>query len=247
MIHRSVLPLFVLAMALGLQGCEALGGGEAAPAGDKQSGAADPVVARALHDPLMSDPDLARRSEANAALALADSGALPVFTATPEASTRAREAARSQLLEGGAIPALSPLSPGPGGAALGEAASLAALITAAGVPDTCRAGVRPGFDWAARLSAPAAIMPLGMVDEAAGSDAPACRVRAVRYQTAAGVEDALAWHDALAQRAGLAITRHAAPEAMLIAKGKRGEALQVRVRPLPTGMSAVDLVLVINP
>jgi hypothetical protein len=72
-------------------------------------------------------------------------------------------------------------------------------------------------------------------------------VRAVRYQTAAGVEDALAWHDALAQRAGLAITRHAAPEAMLIAKGKRGEALQVHVRTLPTGMSAVDLVLVINP
>lgn len=204
-------------------------------------------MARALHDPLMSDPDLARRSEANAALAFADSGALPVLGASAEAATRARDAAREALLAGGAIPSLTALAAGSGGKALGDMAKIADLLAATGVPEACRAGVRPGFDWAARLTGPAAIMPLGMVDAAAGSDAPACRVRVVRYQTAAAVDDALAWHDTLAQRAGLAIKRYAEPEGIIAAKGKQGETLRVHVRALPGGMSAVDVVSYLNP
>ncbi len=247
MIHRAALLTMMAGLALALGACDLATGEETRPGPGPGAPAPDPVIARALHDPLMSDPDLARRSEANAALTMADSGALPVFTATPEAATRAREAARSQLLAGGPAPALSALSPGSGGTALGDATSLAAMLTAAAMPDACRAGVRPGFEWAAKLTAPAAIMPLGMVDEAAGSEASACRVRAVRYQTAAGLDDALAYHDALAQRAGLAIKRYAEPEAMLVASGKRGETLRVHVRALASGMSAVDLVFWVNP
>jgi hypothetical protein len=170
-----------------------------------------------------------------------------VFAATPEASARARDAARTELLAAGAIPATTTIKPGAGGVAFSDEATVADLLAAAGAPKACRAGVRTGFAWAARLAAPAAIMPLGMVDEAAGSDAAGCRVRVVRYQTAASVDDAVAYHDTLAQRVGFTVQRYAEPEAILMATGKKGETLHVHARSLPSGMSAVDLVTFLNP
>jgi hypothetical protein len=244
----SVLSIAPVLLALGLAACDEAGGdGTGAPRMAVGAAQADPVVARALHDPLMSDPDLARRSEANAAIAFADSRALPVLPASPAERTRAREAARSALLAGGAIPPMSPLAPGSGGKTLAAAASPAAMLAAAGAPQSCQQAVQTGFDWAARLSAPALIAPLGMVEEAAGSDAAACRVRAVRYLTAAPLEDALIYHDTLARRAGFSIQRYAEPEAILAAIGKEGEALRVHVRELSGGMTAVNMVFWINP
>jgi len=203
-------------------------------------------MARALHDPLMSDPDLARRSEANAVIALGDSAPLPMFTATPESSAKARETARTALLEGGAIPPLTALSAGAGGKALDKFDRPGAILAAAGAPPACREA-NSGFGWAGRLSAPAQIAPLGAVELAAGSDAPQCRVWMVRYLTAAPLEDALGYHDVLAQRAGFSVKRYDQPEAIIAATGKQGENLRVHVRALPTGMNAVDLVFWINP
>lgn len=235
--NRS-LALCLLA-ALGLAACDAAGGG-AAPRG---APALDPVVARALNDPLMSDPDLALRSEANALLTYADAAPLPLIEASPQAAERAREAARIVLLEGGPIPPLTALAAGEaGGTPWADLATLADLLAAAGVFEACRSDTRRAFAWAAQLPAPAAIMPHGMVEMAAGSDTGGCRLRLVRYLTAASAEDALAWHDTLAQRAGLAIRRHAEPEAMLAASAKDGTSLRVRIRPADHGMSAVDLV-----
>jgi hypothetical protein len=248
MFHRRVSPVVAAGLALAAGACDLIGGGKDAARSAQQGAAtADPVIARALHDPLMSDPDLARRSQANAVIALGDSGALPVFSATPEAAARARDAARAELLAAGSIPATTAIKPGAGGTALADQAAMADVLAAASVPKACRAGVRTGFDWAARLAAPAAIMPLGMVDEAAGSDAPDCRVRVVRYQTAASVDDAAAYYDTLAQRAGFTVQRYAEPEAILMATGKQGETLRVHARSLASGMSAVDLVFWINP
>lgn len=248
MFDRRVLPVLAAGLALAVGACDVIGGGaDAARSAQDGAAMADPVIARALYDPLMSDPDLARRSQANAVIGFADSAALPVFVATPEASARARDAARAELLAAGSIPATTAITPGAGGAAFADEAAGADLLAAAGAPEACRTGVRTGFAWAARLAAPAAIMPLGMVDEAAGSDAPACRVRVVRYQTAASVDDAVAYHDTLAQRAGFTIKRHTDPEAMLMATGKKGETLRVHVRSLASGMSGVDLVFWINP
>ena len=180
------------------------------------------------------------------------------------------------MLEGGPIPPLTALAPGEaGGTPWADLATTADLLAAAGVPEACRSDTRPAFAWAAQLPAPAAIMPHGMVEMAAGRDAGGCRVRLVRYGMdcygyallaagqvdlvieaglqaydvqapiavmAASAEDALAWHDTLAQRAGLAIRRHAEPETMLSASAKDGTSLRVRIRPADHGMSAVDLV-----
>jgi len=62
---------------------------ERAGAGEEAALARDPVVARALHDPLMSDPDLASRNEANAILGQADSSRHSKARARIRATSRA--------------------------------------------------------------------------------------------------------------------------------------------------------------
>jgi hypothetical protein len=238
---RAIHSMLIAMLAFGLAGCEWLGSDAAEPRA-RGAATADPVIARALNDPLMSDPDLARRSEANALLSYADSSALPVLEATADTSRQAREAARNELLKGGAIGALPQAMPGSGGKNLGKLVEVSAILAASGAPSVCGPAVREGFDWAVRLAAPAAIMPLGMVEHAAGAEAPGCRLRLVRYLTPASIEDALTYHHALASRAGFEVRRYAEPEAILRATGKNGEDLRVHVRPALGGMNAVDLV-----
>lgn len=249
---RRALPTFVplapVLLALALAACDGAGSeGASAPNAWADASRADPVVARALYDPLMSDPDLARRSEANAAIAYADQRALPILPATPDERQRARDALRDALQAGGAIPPLSPITAGSGGMALGGVATMADRLAAVGAPEACQKGASAGFDWAAKLAAPALIAPRGMAEEAAGSDAAACRLRAVRYLTATPLEDALIYHDTLAQRAGFSVKRYDQPEAIIAATGKQGEALRVHLREQTSGMTAVDLVFWINP
>jgi hypothetical protein len=246
MIPRHALSVLASVLGLALAACDRTGS-QAAVSRTAGDASLDPVIARALNDPLMSDPDLAMRSEANAVLSYADSVPLPVIEATSEAVRRAREAARTVLIEGGPIPPLSPLAAGPAGAAWDALEATTDILAAAGVPEACRAAVRDGFVWTARLDAPAAIMPHGMALRAAGSDTDGCRVRLVRYLTAASIEDALIFHDTLAQRAGFAIWRHVEPEVGLAAKGKPGEGLHLRARPAAGGMNAVDLVFWTTP
>jgi hypothetical protein len=201
----------------------------------------DPVVARALHDPLMSDPDLAARNAANALLGFADDSALPLIPATPEAARAAREAGRLELLEGGAIPPL-PAPVAGRGPLPGAGATAGELLATVGAPESCAGALTEGFAWAADLPPPAAIMPHGMTVQAAGADAAPCRVRILRYHTPAPAEDVLQYHFARAARAGLQPLHYAAPGAGIAARGSSGAALSVAVRPSPTGHNAVDLV-----
>lgn len=243
--HARSLALAAI-LALGLAGCDGPArDASAPPLPDKD--AADPGIARALNYPLMSDPDLARTSTANAVLDYADSSALPVLQASAEAARQARDAARAELLMAGTIAALPDAVPGSGGAPLGALSAPADILAALGAPRACKVGVRQGFVWAARLAPPAAILPLGMAEHAAGSDAPGCRVRLVRYLTAASIEDALTYHHALAQRAGMTAQYFAAPEAILAAKDSKGAQLRVHIRPAAGGMNAVDLAWWLTP
>lgn len=234
-------PASAFALCLALAACSPAPDDRADSPADSRAGAIDPVVARALHDPLMSDPDLSARNDANAVLGLPAPGALPVFTATPAAARAARDAARLELLEGGAIPDLPPASDNPQGKALGMAASAADLLAALGAPASCAARLEQGFAWSADLPPVAAIMPHGMVVQSGGAAEAPCRLRIVRYQSPAVPEEVLAYHYARAARAGLTGTRHAAPEAMITASNAGGEKLVVHARPAANGMTAVDL------
>lgn len=203
--------------------------------------AADPVMARAYHDPLMSDPDLASRNEANAALGFVDSSALPVFPATAAAAQAAREAGRLELLDGGSIPDLPRPRNDPRGKPLGAMASAADLLAALGAPANCESRLKEDFAFAADLPKVAAIMAQGMVVQAGGANSAACRIRIVRYQTPAAVTDVLQYHYARAVRAGLNAARHTAPEDIIAATGTDGETLVVHVRPIANGLTGVDL------
>ncbi len=231
---RALLPLLCLLAPA----CSAPAEGEAA---DAALIAADPVMARALHDPLMSDPDLASRNEANAVIGFADSGALPVFAATSQDAQAARGAARLELLEGGPIPDLPPPRKGARGKALGPLASAADLVAALGAPARCAGGLKQDFALAAALPPAAAIPPLAMVVQAGGSDTAPCRIRIIRYHTAAAPDDVLQYHYARSLRAGLTAERYAKPEAIIAATGKRGETLVVHVRQGPHGLSAAEI------
>lgn len=235
--HGSA-PILSFALYLALAACGT------APNAGKEAVAPlrDPVLARALHDPLMSDPDLSARNEANAVLGLSGSAALPMFTATAAAARAARDAARLELLASGPIPDLPAASEQPQGKLLGALASPADLLEALGAPAACAAQLEEGFAWSADLPAAAAVMPHGMVVHAGGAAMAPCRLRIIRYRTPAMPEDVLAYHHARALRAGMTATRYAAPEAIIAGSSVDGAQLVVHVRRTASGLTAVDLI-----
>ena len=226
----------LLALSILLASCsDAPGGG-----GGADPLASDPVVARALHDPLMSDPDLSARNAANALLGFANDTALPLIPATPGAAQAAREAGRLELLaEGEIVPLPAPVAES--GPVLRAGAPAGDLLAALEAPESCAAALKEGFVWAADLPQVAAIMPHGMVIQAGGARGARCNLRIIRYQTAAAPEDVLEYHFTRAARAGLRPRRHAEPASGIAARGKDGAALVVAVRRAATGHTAVEL------
>ncbi len=203
--------------------------------------ATDPVIARALHDPLMSDPDLASRNEANAAIGFVDSGALPVITASPEATSKAREALRLDLLERGSIPELPPPARGAGGKEMGPLTSAADLLAAVGAPAVCERQLVEDFALAADLPQVAAIPPSAMVMQAGGADGDGCRLRIIRYHSVAPREDLLQYHYTEALRGGLRVLRYAEPEDIIAATDAGGKTLSIHIRPAANGLTGVLL------
>lgn len=242
--ERAMRCVILLAVCCALPAC----GGDAAREASTRAAliAQDPVIAAAFNDPLMSDPDLASLNQANAALGFVDSHALPVIAATSSDAGAAREALRLDLLDDGPIPDLPrPRDRGEGEpplTALGPMASAADLLRAVGAPAGCAARLREDFMLAANLPPVATLPPRGMVQQAGGADDAGCSLRIIRYQSAAAPEDVLQYHYAKARRAGLKAARYAEPEAILIARGKGGEALTVHARPGPHGLTGVDLI-----
>ena len=103
MTQRLFLSIATLAGIIGLASCSDPQMDESYSSGAL---AKDPILARALNDPLMTDPDLASRNQSNALIAFHDSQPLPAFAATEGAASKAREAARLQLLNGGQVETL---------------------------------------------------------------------------------------------------------------------------------------------
>ncbi|MDC8755035.1 hypothetical protein OIK40_10335 [Erythrobacter sp. sf7] len=227
----ALLPLPVL-----LAACSAApeAGGQGNPV------ARDPVVARALNDPLMSDPDLSARNEANALLGFADQSALPLIPATTDSAQEAREAGRLELLDGGSIPPLPRPVDGRGPLSAPVATARDGLA-ALGAPANCLGALTEDFRWAADLPQAAVIMPYGMVVQAGGADTAGCGLRIIRYQTQAAPEDVLQYHYVRAGRAGLSPVRHAEGGDSIAGRADDGEALVVAVRKAAGGMTAVDL------
>ncbi|AWW74234.1 hypothetical protein CD351_07300 [Erythrobacter sp. KY5] len=201
----------------------------------------DPQLARALNDPLMIDPDLAWRSEANAVIAYRDGHPLPLIEAREDSAARAREEARLELLENGQIPAPSPAISQASDATFADLVTADQMVEAAGARTDCIARMNSDLEWSTRMPATSSIMPHGMVQQAAGVDEGTCVVRVVRYLTPVGIEDALEYHWAKVERARFDLTRYARPAAQLHGE-RRDQKVIFEFREGPGGMTAVDVV-----
>jgi len=232
----SMAPVAALAAALTLSAC-----GEDVTDASVDVLIQDPLLSQALNDPLMVDPDLAWRNEANAVIAFRDGHPLPLFEASEDFTARARDAARLELLEDGQIPAVPPASSGQGNASLAQLTDAASIIEAVGSRSDCIEDLDDDLMWSTALPPTSSIMPHGMVQQAAGVDQGTCVVRVVRYLTPVGIEDALEYHFVKADRARFRMERFDAPETQLRGE-RRDQELAVHVRAGPNGMTAVDVV-----
>lgn len=201
----------------------------------------DPYLARALNDPLMIDPDLSWRNEANAAITIGHDHALPSFKGSDGAASRARETARLELLESGPIPDLPATATGGPGISLAAQFGVEAVLDAISAPAQCRKDIIGDFAVAQNMPDYAKVMPHGMVRVAAAVYQPRCELRLVRYITPVTVEDALQYHYTLATRSGFQPAYYLDPEASIEAD-RRGRFFKVFARPASGDLTAVDII-----
>lgn len=233
---RKLALICTLSACLGVSAC----GGDAAPEAPIVN-EVDPYIARALNDPLMVDPDLSHRNEANAAITIGYDHALPSFKGSEEAASRARETARLELLEDGAISDLPFAQTSEGPASLAEKYGVGAVLVTVGVPEECRKNVRGDFAYAASMPDLARIMPHGMVRVAAAVEEAGCSLRLARYQTPASIEDVAQYHYNRIARAGFEPSYFAQPEVTLTAD-RRGTHVQVYARKSTGDLTSVDVI-----
>lgn len=202
----------------------------------------DAVVAAALDDPIMADPDLASQNRGNTALSGGGPAmaAIPPDKRTPEEADKARQAAQDLL--GGQI------DPAPAAATTLPESKLARVATMQGVAQSlglggagCPAKLNYGFIWAAQLPAGLPIYPRGHTRVAAGADDGTCRVRVVRYVSPVGVADLVDFYYASALKAGLAPQRRREGSDEVLAGTKGGASYAVYIRSSADGLSEVDL------
>lgn len=209
-------------------------GSEAEPPSQRES---DPLLTRALNEPLTFDPDLVALNRANSAVSLPwQDGYGPMIDNHPQAISAARgEALR--LVGGGGAMRRAPDASG------GESASLvAAAKLATGAKARCVERVGYSAQWAAQMPAAFPVYPRGAVQEAAGTDVPGCGLRAVHFVTPVTIGDVIDFYYTRALAAGFSAERVVEDGDDVLAGVKGRAAYIVYARRLPTGNTAVDLV-----
>ena len=202
----------------------------------------DPAAAAALNDPIMADPDLASQNRGNSALSGGGpaQGDLPAFSRTAEEATAARTAAAA-LLGGKLIAAPPPASTGTA-SRLAGALTLPVLLTASGIGSpACAAALSFTMGWAARLPTAVPIYPRGHVIMAAGSNASACQVRALRYVTPVEPGEVADFAFASAAAGKLAPVHRREGADVVISGGTGAQQFAVYARKRADGLSEVDL------
>ena len=201
---------------------------------------ADPMVQRALNDPLMADPDLVSQNMANAALKFEIGHPLPPEDTGQSAVIAAREAALEML---GGSTGLKSLPDAKDGAALSDAEALNTIGRIGRLPlaENCKHALRLSPLWAARLPTALQPYPRGSVKEAVGADGPGCHARAVAYLTPVPLDDVLAFHHSRAVQAGFAAEYRITGDWHVLG-GRRGTSrFEVTARTLPSGLAEVAI------
>lgn len=226
----SVLPFVLIA------GCGDKGNDKA------EADAMDPASEQALNDEMMTDPDMAGRNEANAALSGTGNAAIPNIDKSASAVEAARD--RAGELVGGR----SNMVFAPGAKALGNNATPSRAMVAA-----AKAAVAPGGEncgekvtytsaWAAKLPPAFPVYPRANTQEAAGTDEGACALRIVSFFTPVALDEVLAFYYTRAKGAGYS-AEHVTAAGDNILSGMKGDAAYVVYgKRLPQGVTQIDLV-----
>lgn len=221
--HRPILPLLAIALTLGA--CTGDTPPRAATASTADANELDPLLASIVNDPLMTDPQLTSRSNANAVRPPDQPFALMVPAI------------------GGAFAQTAP-GPCDSCATVRGALTLAAFAARQGDAQMQDCARNIGYDaaWANFLPAALPLPDRAQVIEAAGTNRGPCRLRVVSFEIDQSVADAV---DALAARAvkvGYAVTRDGAGSEQLLTgrRGSDGTALALYAR-ASGGMTAVQI------
>ncbi len=198
----------------------------------------DPLVASALEDPIMVDPDLAARSNADAVRPPAQpySAPIPSPDLAPDATPDDRDGLSAPTAKGDC----------PTCAGARDAVTLAALAArpARAVAGRCAATLRYSAGWAARLPKDLPLHPAARVVEAAGSNDRGCALRIVSFTTARPMASMIDWYYTRAVRAGYS-AEHRADDGQHVLGGARardGGAYMLFLTDRAGGGTDIDLV-----
>ncbi|MBN2970895.1 hypothetical protein JW805_02535 [Roseomonas aeriglobus] len=233
---RASAPTLAILSALLLGGC----GGDASPASVAPPAAArplDPMLSIAIAGPLMSDQQLSHQAN----LDVLRPPDLPLSAPIPPID----------VVPAGPVANAPPLpAPAPGDCPActvsRSALTLGALAERLGDPvaTACAPALRYSAAWATRLPPDLQLPPSARVIEAAGSDGPACHLRAIAYGVAMPVAPLLASEYVRLIRVGFSVTHQAAGDLHVLAarRARDGTALTLLARDV-AGIADVRLVI----
>lgn len=236
-------PLRAFLLPLALAACGGGDGAADAPSLDDELAEAgngqDPLLAAVVQDPIMTDPQLSTRSNADAVRPPPQPYAAPVPASDLGPAADAND---GDLMKTSAATATCRQC-----AVARDAITLAALAARQPDPRTraCAASLSYAAGWANRLAGDVPLYGGARVIEAAGSDTAGCRLRAVTFTTAQPVDHMLDWYFTRASKAGFA-TEHAADGTQHVLTGARARnrgSYVAFVREAPGGGSRIDLLV----
>lgn len=203
----------------------------------------DPAVIAAINDQILTDPDLSRQNEGNAALTGGIDHALPLVNDSPRAIDAAREEARALVGGRDRFGRLPPVGERQAEIPLESRITVTARAAYAGATQACVRSLDRGFIWAARVPAAFPVYPRGATQEAAGSDAAGCALRAVNFRTPVPLEEVLAFYHTRALDAGFTSTLATAGDESVLRGEHEGAFFALYARTGASGLTEADLVI----
>jgi len=221
----------LLAGLLTLAGCSG---------GDKRDQASpddDPVVAGALGDEIMVDPDLAGQKGKAGDAAIE----LPSEQRTPEAIAAAK--AEALRLAGGAIQkAPDPESGDPGPLVNGAVTAAQVAASARTGKTDCAGKVEYSAKWATKLPEPLTIYPQAALREAAGTDGDGCKLRVVSFVTPVTAGEVIDYYYTRLRSHGYDARHMVEKEGHVLGGKKANASFLIYARKLGNDLTEVDLV-----
>ncbi len=200
----------------------------------------DPIVQRALNDPLMIEPDLASQNLGNSALEFDIGHPLPPENDGPAAVLAAREEAFAVLGGSSGLKDL-PASGSEVELAEAEAFDTVGRLDRLSISKSCEAQLRFSGTWVARLPERLQPFPRGSTKEAIGSATGNCRAVAALYLTPVPIEDVLRYHFSRLDEGGARASYTKGETWHSLTGSIDGGRYEITARELPSGLAEVGI------